>query len=1133
MAISIANQWPATFADLDAEILANPTAGRTLVAVIVSRVVDGSAPLLGLGDVSRNGWTLLADPYLFASVSHLGQQLQVEVWACPAARYDGWPYQLIYAAAMQITAYDTGSAAVNVIEVSGLSNQLAVDSVTPLTASGATAFTLTAPAPSGGANVLQIAAAVADLAYSSYTTTGTGWTQLGNVTNTNPSLGLCHAWREATTGGSVTFTLSTAQAWAGVVVALKTAGVVPSQPNPAWPATSLQIGLGYTLATPMPRVRWTDQTSRYESFSGDRGIQAELGTAQQAQSALTIRNDDGAYTPRTAGSATANATGTTTTIKIPDAQATNVNVGDFFKISRAVLNSNSGFESGTTGWTATGGTLTALTTPVHAGTNSGQLVPDGVTATVQIKPTSHTPVTAGSTYVFSAWLQCAVARTVELRAIWLDGTNAFISNTVVQIAVTAGTWTYFTATLTAPATAASADIAPTLTGTPPASNVLYADDVTLKPVDQLDVFQVTGTSSAAGTTTVTFKRADGTAGGAAAATVSGDGYVGVPIDLYTPWRLVKTVAGTSYIVSSGWLKDLTVGFADAHWSDVAAETADAVETLSSVANPSALRGEVYRRTGLYAYWPLDDSSGSGYAANASGTSNVALKETVSKYGSGAAVTADFGAATQDLATGNGTSTTSLLGDPGTGWQQDGLTAAEMNAQKGYALAGSDSGFPSIANGVTIVGSLVNTVTQLNVIVNATNTPTVMILRNGDPGAGVSAGSIIKIGFDNTTMLPIVTVWDKDTHAATVTTGVGAYQIPGTEWGSWAIAFNRTSWSLYVDGSLSGSGSCDLVAGFTGIEVGGEASQFYNGKAWPATHAHIAVYSRILTAGEIYGLANIAKFGDGTASSDAGYGRILRKLNAGGWRGSRVINSNGPTYTAEAAPSGSVMDIASEVMAYQDGVAFVDAASQLQGRTQARAFRQTPRAVLGDGAGEIPFQPGQTYGYSPTYLYNDVEVENTTTAGFTGAVSQTTLVAIDDTSAARYGIRTLARTTRTSTNSPAWHLAWWLLARYAYPQLRVTSIKVAAEASNDVSSSSGRWAFVCGVEVGDLVTINRRPIGQPMISLRCQVLQVSPAFSYSDSGVTAEVTLTLGAAPPKVAICGDIVRGVLGGTVLGI
>jgi hypothetical protein len=1127
MAISIANQWPAAFADTDAEILANPTAGRTLIAVIVSRVVDGSAPLLGIGDVSRNGWTLLADPYLFASVPHLGQQLQVEVWACPSVRYDGWPYQLMYASAMQITAHDTGSAAINIIEVSGLANQPAVDSVTPLTGSGMTAFTMTAPAPSGGANVLQIAAAATDLAYSSYTTTGTGWTQLGNSTATGPDLGLLHAWREGTTGGSVTFTLSTSQAWTGVIVALKTAGAIPTQPNPAWPATSLQVGLGYTLGTPMPRVRWTDQTSRYRAFSGDRGIQAELGTAQQGQSALTIRNDDGAYTPRTAGSATANATGTTTTIKIPDAQATNINTADFFKITRGALNTNTGFESGTTGWSATGGTLSAITSGARSGTTTGQLVPDGVTATAQVKPSSHTPVTAGSTYVFSAWLQCAVARVVELRAIWLDGSNVFISNNVVQITVTSGTWTYFTATLTAPAGAASADIAPTMTGTPPASNVLLVDDVVLKPVDQLDVFQVTGLASAGGTTTVTFKRADGVAGGAAAATASGDQYVGVPVDLYTPWRLVKTVAGTSYTVACGWLKDLSVAFDDAHWSDVTAASADAVEALSSVANPSAARGEFYRRTGLYAYWPLDDSSGSGYAANASGVSNVALKETVSKYGGGSA-TADFGAATQEIP--NLTLTTSLLGDPGTGWQQDGLTAAEMNAQKGYALVGNDPNFPPIANGVTIVGSILTTQAQLNIIVNATNTPTTVILRNGDPGAGISAGSIIKVAFDNISLLPIVTVWDKDTHAAS-SSAAGSFQLPGVEWGSWALTFNRTSWSMYIDGDLTGSGSCDLVANFTGIEIGGEASPWYHGKAFPATHAHIAIYNRILTAGELNGLATIVKLG--TASNDAGYGRVLRKLNAGGWRGPRAINANGPTFTAEEAPSGSVFDAVSEVLGYQDGDAFVDAAGQVQGRTQARAFRQSPRAVLGDGPGEIPFQPGQAYGYNPTYLYNDVEVENATVAGFGGTVSKTTLVAVNDTSAARYGIRTLARSTRTGNDSPAWHLAWWLLARYAYPRLRVASITVSAAASNDTASSSGRWAFVCSIEVGDIVTVNRRPLGQPTISLRCQVLQVSTNFTYGDGGVTAEVSLVLGAAPPRVAICGDTTLGVLAGTALGI
>jgi hypothetical protein len=237
-------------------------------------------------------------------------------------------------------------------------------------------------------------------------------------------------------------------------------------------------------------------------------------------------------------------------------------------------------------------------------------------------------------------------------------------------------------------------------------------------------------------------------------------------------------------------------------------------------------------------------------------------------------------------------------------------------------------------------------------------------------------------------------------------------------------------------------------------------------------------------------------------------------------------------SAEAAPSGSIADFVSDIAAQQDGLFFADAANQVQLRSNIRLYHQTPRAVLGDGAGEIPYQPGQVYGFDPTYVYNDVEVQNTTDATYSSTFTISTFVAVDDTSAARYGARTLQRAVRLASSYRAWHLAWWLLGRYAYPRLRVSTVVVSAAASDDTASATGRWAFVCGVEVGDIVTVNRRPIGQPMISTRCLVLSVKPSFNRQNDPAVAQVTLTLGAAPPVVPVAGSSTLGGLAGTVLG-
>jgi hypothetical protein len=431
--------------------------------------------------------------------------------------------------------------------------------------------------------------------------------------------------------------------------------------------------------------------------------------------------------------------------------------------------------------------------------------------------------------------------------------------------------------------------------------------------------------------------------------------------------------------------------------------------------------------------------------------------------------------------------------------------------------------------VTIFGALAMNNVQLTAVSAATADPTVVILRNTDPAAGVGQGSIIKLSIARSgPPWPIITRWDKTTHATTSTTCTSGTTLGGS-WGTWALVIDQTSWTIYVDAGLAGSGSCNLVASWSGIDVGGEADQFYHGRTFPATHAHIAVFGRKLTAGEIRRLSETTSFGYFLSSSETVATRIQKKLAYASWRNPRVLTPGTANLTAEASPSGSVSDFAAEMAGDEDSQWFVDAANQVQYRNRVTGYQQFPRAVLGEdvAGGEIPYQVGQLFDFNPTFIYNDIEIENTTDGGYTSLASST-VVAVDDTSAARYGARTMARPTRFLNTYVAWNVAWWWLARYAYPQIRVGTIVVSAAATAD----NARWAFVEGVEVGDLVTVKRRPIGQPAITVQCRVLRVQPSFNRQNNPVVAQVTLTLGAAPPQVPIANDPTYGIVGGTVLG-
>ncbi|MET8824798.1 carbohydrate binding domain-containing protein [Streptomyces sp. NPDC004610] len=143
------------------------------------------------------------------------------------------------------------------------------------------------------------------------------------------------------------------------------------------------------------------------------------------------------------------------------------------------LTTNPDMEADLAGWTPTGATTARVPTPAAApfgGDWSMQLTPTGAAATAYAESTPVTTgITAGSTYTVHAWVRCAVARTVNVNVNWYTSGGTYISTTGVSQAVTAGVWTRISGTLTAPATAARASLAPTMTGTPPSSHVLLVD----------------------------------------------------------------------------------------------------------------------------------------------------------------------------------------------------------------------------------------------------------------------------------------------------------------------------------------------------------------------------------------------------------------------------------------------------------------------------------------------------------------------------------------------------------------------------------------------------------------------------------------------------------------------------------
>lgn len=145
------------------------------------------------------------------------------------------------------------------------------------------------------------------------------------------------------------------------------------------------------------------------------------------------------------------------------------------------LNANAGFETGTAPWSATGASLTQSTTEVYTGQYAAQITPDGTAAQATIT-SELLGCLPGQQITVSGWFWFtdAVTTTFSLSIAWYASVSAgggYLASAGPTSSAPAATWTPVTNTLTAPPGAYQYAIVPTVSGTPPASQIWYADAV--------------------------------------------------------------------------------------------------------------------------------------------------------------------------------------------------------------------------------------------------------------------------------------------------------------------------------------------------------------------------------------------------------------------------------------------------------------------------------------------------------------------------------------------------------------------------------------------------------------------------------------------------------------------------------
>jgi hypothetical protein len=159
----------------------------------------------------------------------------------------------------------------------------------------------------------------------------------------------------------------------------------------------------------------------------------------------------------------------------------------------------------------------------------------------------------------------------------------------------------------------------------------------------------------------------------------------------------------------------------------------------------------------------------------------------------------------------------------------------------------------------------------------------------------------------------------------------------------------------------------------------------------------------------------------------------------------------------------------------------------------RLQKLEPSVTFGDGAGEIPFAGDElVINYDPTYVLNDIAINQ---------IDGVTAFAQDTDSVADYFPRSYSRETENVSELQTIDMANFLLSRYKQPNARPEVITLTPARNPAI------WPTVLGLEIGDYVRVNRRPLGAPAISVDCFIEAIAHEFDGQTGDWITRVTVS--------------------------
>ena len=521
----------------------------------------------------------------------------------------------------------------------------------------------------------------------------------------------------------------------------------------------------------------------------------------------------------------------------------------------AILNENWAFNAGISPWTAESGTV-APSDLFTFGNSAGSLLvtpnggedPGAVSELIQVpaqQPASSVYTAAYTadyepgggagegagpvTYDLSAWITVPSgwADGTQIGVIWYNSSQVEITDAFSAVLPVTGALQQLTYSAVAPPATAYAQLYVILNGTPGDTVLMYVgfaslaipgargatpDDqiywtdlsdrtYTLEPIRISRSIQYEQQSLEAGTLEIPLNDNDGylTPGNQQSPYYPYAGDDDVPIRVRAVWPNSVTPYSVLY---NGFTDDVKIELdEETLWQFALVTAADCWSRLTAqmltAAQQEILADIPAGSTG--AFWPCNDQAGAAAASNLAPTTLPSLAVQASKYGT-AAINYNFGS-----------TLISLLGDPGgTGWVLDSLTNADGDL-KGASLVllpPDPSSLPPIADGVTV-----------DFWVFLSDASSSGITWNGSIAACLGAkGRLWELyvgapsGGDTGQIL--LSVYDKTTGAATTTTIDS-----GDNWGLtrfFTVTWTQTAWSVYENGDLAASGSCNFAAVYNGF-----------------------------------------------------------------------------------------------------------------------------------------------------------------------------------------------------------------------------------------------------------------------------------------------------------------------------